>query len=92
MRASVIVITPVLWAVVFLLWRHKQENARARINQSRPFLSRARSLFLNLNLNLILCKGTVRGYSVNLEHLRLLSLRNKTAGRRGRQKTCVCQA
>ena len=46
MKASVIVITPVLGPKVFLLWRHKQENARARINQSPLFLvESAQSLF-----------------------------------------------
>ena len=46
MKASVIVITPVLWPKVFLLWRRKQENVRARINQSPPFLDESvQSLF-----------------------------------------------
>ena len=75
-----VVITPVLWPKVFLLWRHKKMREHELTNY-RPSLSRARSLFLNLNLNLILCKGTVSGYSVN----RWPSRKNRTAN------TCVWQ-
>ena len=57
------------------------------LTDHRSFLSRARSLFLNLNLNLILCQGTLSDYSVNRWPSTSVNvnLRNRTGEERRRQ-------
>ena len=60
------------------------------LTNHRPSLTIACSLFLNLNLNLILCKGTVSGYSVNRWPSTFVKFTQQDGRKKSDGKTLVC--